>query len=258
MHARVGFIGTGGIAAALVRGLCGSERFNGKIYVHDIDASKTEALHNCYPDFVIVADSNQQLINSVEFVFPALLPKVLEQVVPQLTFREENRIIHIAAGIKLLKAEPWFTPSKSVVRAVPLPFAGKRIGPVILYGGDEKSLELLSLIGSVVNVKTERELEVLAVVTGLMAPYYNLMGEIVRWCVSRNMKFQDALEYTNRMCEALSQLMRCDCSEDMEGFLMEHITPMGTNELALNMLKEDKAYEPWIAALDKIGERYDV
>ena len=258
MNALVGFIGTGGIATALAKGLCGSENFEGKVYVYDIDIKRTEALHNCYPDYVIVADSNQQLIDSVEFVFPTLLPHILEQVAPSLVFREKNRIIHIAAGTKLSKAALWFAPAKSVVRAVPLPFAYRRLGPVILYGDDEKSRELLSLIGSVVKVKTEKELEILAPVTGLAVSYYSLVGEIVKWCASRNMEFRDALEYTTRMCEALSQLMRSDCTEDVERFLTEHITPMGTNELALNMLREKGAYAPWVAALDKIGERYDV
>jgi pyrroline-5-carboxylate reductase len=258
MNSRVGFIGAGGIAAALAKGLCGSEDFEGKVYVHDIDTTRAEALRNCCPDSVIVADSNQQVIDSAEFVFPALLPHVLEQVAPSLAFRGENRIIHIAAGIKLSNAAPWFAPAKSIVRAVPLPFASERIGPVFLYEKKKKSGELLSLLGSVVKMKTERELEVLAVVTGLMASYYGLIGEIVKWCASRDMEIQSSLEYTNRMCEALSQHMRSGCTEDLEGFIMEHTTPMGTNELALNMLREKGAYSHWIEALDKIGERYGV
>ncbi len=258
LQTTVGFIGTGGIATALAKGLCGSEAFAGKVYVYDLDQARTEALRKCYPDSVVVAESNQQLIEAAEFVFPTLLPHVLAQVAPTLAFRRENRIVHIAAGTKIAKAAPWFAPARSIVRAVPLPFASRRMGPVVFYGDDAGSEELLSLLGSVVKVKTEKDLEVLASVTGLMVSYYGLMGEIVKWCVSRDMEFGDALEYTNRMCEALSRLMREDCTEDVEGFLMEHITPMGTNELALNMLRETGAYAPWLTALDRIGERYDL
>ena len=258
VRATVGFIGTGGIATALAKGLCGSEDFEGTVHAYDLNPERTEALRKCYPDSVVVARSSQELIDAAEFVFPTLLPHVLEQVAPSLAFREENRIVHIAAGTKLSKAGPWFAPARSVVRAVPLPFASGRLGPVVLYGDDEESERLLSLLGSVVKVKTEKDLEVLASVTGLMVSYYGLMGEIVKWCVSRDMVFQDALEYTNRMCQALSELMRKDCGEDIEGFLMEHITPQGTNELALAMLRERGAYAPWTEALDRIGLRYDV
>ena len=258
VRATVGFIGTGGIATALAKGFCGSEDFEGKVYVYDLDAKRTEALRECYPDSIVVASSNQELVDAAEFVFPTLLPHVLEQVAPTLRFRRENRIVHIAAGTKLSKARPWFEPAQSVVRAVPLPFASRRLGPVVLYGDDEESRNLLSLLGSVVQVKTETDLEVLASVTGLMVSYYALMGEVVKWCVSRDMVFGDALEYTNRMCQALSELMRNDCGEDVEAFLMENITPLGTNELALRMLRERKAFAPWTEALDKIGERYDV
>ncbi|MDL2264134.1 NAD(P)-binding domain-containing protein [Synergistaceae bacterium OttesenSCG-928-I11] len=258
VNATVGFIGTGGIASALAKGFCGSGDFRGKVHVYDLDPKRTEALRESYPDSVVVAKSNQEVIDAAEFVFPTLLPHILEQVAPSLTFRKENRVVHIAAGTKLSKATPWFEPAQSVVRAVPLPFASRRMGPVVLFGDDGKSEHLLSLLGSVVKVKTEKDLEVLASVTGLMVSYYGLMGEIVKWCTSRDMVFQDALDYTNLMCEALSQLMRKDCPEDIEHFLMEHITPQGTNELALNMLRERGAYAPWIEALDKIGLRYDV
>lgn len=254
----VGFIGTGGIATALAKGFCNADDFAGKIYVFDINESRTEDLRRSCPDKVVVAGSNQELIDRAEVVFPTLLPHVLEQVAPSLHFRKENRIIHIAAGIKIEKARPWFEPATSVVRAVPLPFASKRIGPVVLYGDDRMSASLLSLLGSVVSVVTEKDLEVLASVTGLMVSYYALVGEIVGWCGSKGMEFPGALEYTNRMFGALSDLMRLECGFDVEAFLMENITPSGTNELALNMLRANGAFKPWIDALDKIGERYDL
>ncbi len=257
-EATIGFIGTGGIATALAKGFCGSADFGGRVHVFDLDEKRTEALRALYPDTVVVAASNQEVVDSAEFVFPTLLPRVLENVAPTLRFRPENRVVHIAAGIKLAKASPWFAPAASVVRAVPLPFASRRMGPVVLYGDDDRSAALLSLLGSVVRVRTERDLEILASVTGLMVPYYALMGEIVKWCTSREMVFDDALEYTNRMCEALSTLMRGECTEDVEGFLTENSTPMGTNELALRMLRERGAYAPWSEALSKIGERYDL
>ena len=257
----VGFIGAGGIATALAKGFCGSADFAGKICVYDPDRERAESLRALHPDIVSVAGSNQELVDGAEFIFPALLPHVLEQVVSPLRFRPENRILHLSAGMKLETVRPWFAPAASVVRTVPLPFASRRIGPVVLFGDDEPSERLLSLLGSVVKVATEHDLGVLASVTGLMAPYYALMGEIVKWCVSRDMRFDDALEYTNRMCETLSELMRQDCTEGIEHierFVQESTTPLGFNEQALNMLRERGAYAPWIEALDKIGERCGV
>jgi len=186
------------------------------------------------------------------------LPHILEKVAPDLDFRAENRIIHIAAGIKVEKAAPWFAPARSIVRSVPLPFASRRFGPIILYGSDPVSEDLLSHIGSIVKVKTEKEMEILAVVTGLMVSYYGLVGEIVTWCMEKGLDFQSALEYTNRMNESLSILMRTECTEDIEAFLIENSTPGGTNEFALRYLREKHAFDPWKEAMEIIGKRYDL
>lgn len=255
---KVGFIGTGGIATALAKGFCSSPEFKGKVFVFDINAERTTALKEQYPDKIVVALSNQELVDNVDVVFPTLLPSVLAKVAPSINFRKENHIIHIAAGTKIAKAASWFSPAESVVRAVPLPFAARRIGPAVLFGEDRLSYELLSLLGAVVKVKTEKDLEVLASVTGIMVPYYGLVGEIVRWCMTKGLDFRSALDYTTYMNEALSTLMRQDCTENIEAFMLENTTPNGMNELGWNEMKATNGYKPWRDSLEKIGKYYDL
>lgn len=258
LDVKVGFIGAGGIASALAKGFSTSPDFSGKVYVSDINTERTSILRKQYPDKIVVAGSNQELVDNVDVVFPTLLPDVLEKVAPNINFRKENHVIHIAAGTKIKKAAPWFAPARSVVRAVPLPFAARRIGPIVLFGDDKVSLELLSLLGDVVKVKTEKDLEVLAAVTGMMVSYYGLVGEMVRWCMTKDLNFQSALDYTTYMNEALSTLMRQDCTEDIEAFMLENTTPRGMNELGWNEMKATNAYKPWVEALEKIGKYYDL
>ncbi|ANZ44384.1 NAD(P)-binding domain-containing protein [Cloacibacillus porcorum] len=255
---KVGFIGTGGIATALAKGFCSSSDFQGKVFVFDINEARTAALKALYPEKIIVASSNQELVDNADIVFPTLLPTVLEKVAPGINFRRENHIIHIAAGTKIAKAAPWFAPSESVVRAVPLPFAARRIGPVVLFGDDKVSYDLLSLLGAVVKVNTEKDLEVLAAVTGIMVPYYGLVGEVVRWCMTKGLDFKSALNYTTYMNEALSTLMRQECTEDIEAFMLENTTPNGMNELGWNEMKATDGYKPWRDSLEKIGRHYDL
>ncbi|MDO5115500.1 MAG: NAD(P)-binding domain-containing protein [Synergistaceae bacterium] len=257
VKADVGFTGTGGIATALAKGFCASPEFEGRIFVFDIDRRRTEALSEAYPEKVVVAASNQELIESADVVFPTLVPQVLEKVAPTLRFRKENHIIHIAAGTKLSKAAPWFAPACSVVRAVPLPFAAKRIGPVVLFGCDRLCEELLSLLGSVIKVAAEKDLEVLAAVTGLMVPYYGLVNEITEWCMSKGLDYRSAVDYTCYMNEALSTLMRQECGEGRaEAFMTDNATPGGMNELAWKIMRERGAYQPWSESLEKIGKYY--
>lgn len=258
LNVKVGFIGTGGIATALAKGFCSSPDFAGKVWVFDINPERTAALKDQYPEKIVVASTNQELADNVDVIFPTLLPDVLAKVAPSIKFRTENHIIHIAAGTKIAKAAPWFAPAGSIVRAVPLPFAARRIGPVVLFGDDKLSFDLLSILGDVVKVRTEKDLEVLAAVTGMMVSYYGLVGEMVRWCMTKDLDFRNALDYTTFMNEALSTLMRQDCTEDVEAFMLENTTPRGMNELGWNEMKRTEAYKPWVEALEKIGKHYDL
>lgn len=253
----VGFIGTGGIAAAIVQGLCGAEGFKGKIFL-SVHKSRmiAETLRSLAPERVYITESNQEIIDKAEVIFPTLLPGMLTGIVSELRFREENHIIHVAAGMKLAEVSPLFAPAKSIIRAVPLPFASKRIGPVVFCGEDGLSCGLLSLLGLPVAADTERELEVLASVTGIMVSYYGLVAKIVEWCCQKKMGFQNALDYTCSMNEALSALMRQECGEDVEKFMLANTTPKGMNELALNIMRSTGAYEPWFKALEEVGKHY--
>ncbi len=249
-------MGTGGIAAALVKGFCGSPKFEGHVFLHNRSPEKAASLQTLYPDKISVMRSNQEVVDNAEIIFPTLLPSVLREVVSTLTFRKENRIAHLAAAIALPVAKPWYAPAGSVVRCVPLPFASRRIGPVVVYGDDFEIESLLSLVGSVVKVKAEKDLEILAAITGMMVSYYALVGETVQWGMSKGIDFQSALTYTTFMNEALSELMRRDCTEDIEAFLLDNTTPQGMNELGLKIMRDREAYESWVEALEQIGKRY--
>ena len=254
----IGFIGAGGIASALAKGFCSAESFTGEVFMYDINPERTNSMKKLFPGKITIAESNQEVIEKAEVIIPALLPTILPQVAPKLKFRKENRIVHIAAGIKLDKAKEMFHPAYSVIRSVPLPFAAGRYGPVALYGNDPELKDLLGLIGFVVETQTEKELEILAVITGMMVSFHALTGETVKWGLSKGADFKSALQYTTSMNEALSVLMRNDCDEDIEAFLKENSTPNGTNEMGLKMMREADAYRTWLSALDKIAERYQL
>lgn len=254
----VGFMGAGGIATALTKGLCSSPEFTGSIYIFAPRIKKAESLKAIKPDKIIICSSNQEVADNADIVIPAVVPQILEEVTQNLRFRDNNHIIHLAAGISLSKASPWFSPAHKVVRAVPLPFASRRIGPIVLFGDDSVCEELLNILGTVIKVKNEKDLEVLASVTGLMVPYYGLVNEIVKWCITKGMDFKNALDYTCCMNEALSILMREECGKDVEAYMSATATPGGLNELALNEIKKVSGYKIWVESLEKIGKRYDL
>lgn len=255
----VGFIGTGGIASAMAKGFCTSPRFKGKVLlsVHR-NPQRAERLKAQFPDKVEIHRSNQEIADGALIVAPCILPAKLKEVVTAVRFRKEHRIIHLAAGTSLALAKKYCAPAEHVVRTVPMPFSSMRMGPLVFYGDDPLLEDVLGCIGTVLKVKEEKDLSILAAVTGLMVPYYQLVATIAEWCGGKGMDEKTAADFTCLMHEALAVLMRSECDGDFEAFMDENTTPGGTNEMALSMLKEAGVYEPWKIALEKIGKRYDI
>ncbi len=258
LSASVGFIGTGGISSFIARGLLGSPDFTGDIFVtvHK-NRAKAEALKALSPERVTICESNQAAADASDILFIAVLPQQHEEVVKNIKFSARNHIIHITGGAKLEKSMPLYADAASAVRSIPLPFAARRKGPVLYYGTDPLSRSLLEMLGSVVEVRDERDFEILGPITGMMVPYYALLAQYVKWGEQRGLDFRTALDYAGYMNEALSDFMRTDCTEDIEHFLTENSTPGGVNELGLRLLREENAYEPWSRTLDALYERYN-
>lgn len=254
----IGFIGTGGITSAMVRGLCSSSEFKGKIIlsVHR-NRSRAEELQSLYPEVISVSECNQDVADRSDIVAIALPPTVHEDVVKSVKFKESHRIIHITGGVKLEKSAPLYAPAMSYVRAIPLPFVARNMGPVLYYGEDEVCEAILALMGTVVKVKSERDLEILGPVTGLMVPYYALVGEYVKWTGEKGIDSKSCIDYVCCMNEALSSYMRTDCGEDIEKFLVQNSTPGGVNEMGLKMLREKGAFSLWSEVLDSLYIKYN-
>ena len=98
----LGFIGTGGIASAMVRGFCASPDFSGRINltVHK-NREKADALKELFPERISVHESNQAAVDGSDVVFICVLPQQHEAVVRALRFRADQRVMHITGGAKL-------------------------------------------------------------------------------------------------------------------------------------------------------------
>lgn len=258
IDAKLGFIGTGGITSAIVRGLCSAPEFTGKITlsVHK-NAEKAEELKKLFPDRITISHSNQQVVDDADILFTAVLPQQLKDTLKELRFRKEQKIIQVTGLTKLEDTIGFYAPARDAVRIIPLPFAASRSGPLLIYGKDPLCIELLSLIGTPVLTETEKELDVLGPITGLMVPYYGLVAEYAKWGVKKGLTFKTALDYSCLMNEALSSYMRAACTEDTEAFLAENSTPGGVNERGLKMLREMGTYTQWMDVLEELYRMYN-
>ena len=254
----LGFIGTGGIASAMVRGFCASSDFSGRINltVHK-NREKADALKELFPERISVHESNQAAVDGSDVVFICVLPQQHEAVVRALRFRADQRVMHITGGAKLADSLALYAPAKSAARAIPLPFAARRTGPLLFYGEDETLAQLMSLIGTLVRVKSERELEILGPVTGMMVP----LLRAARRKRPLGHRQGPRLPHRARLLvdnERNALLLHAHRLRRRRGIVPRRkFYPGGVNELGLKLLRERGFYGEWREVLERVYERYN-
>ncbi|MDR0627466.1 MAG: pyrroline-5-carboxylate reductase [Bifidobacteriaceae bacterium] len=118
---KIGFIGAGNMASAIIEGITASGLVGSdQISAHDPDARKLRDLAG--RTGITAFAGNEEVVAASDTVFlavkPQYLPGVLEQLTAQIVARRPLAV-SIAAGITLAHLDGWLGPNVPVVRAMP-------------------------------------------------------------------------------------------------------------------------------------------
>ena len=250
----LGFIGTGNITTALIEGICTTVEAPESILVSPRNAAKASLLAARFSQ-VRVMESNQQVIDESDIVFLALRPEIAPDVLPQLHFRVDQKIVSLIAVTAIDLIKEFIGDIHHVVRAVPLPTVAQHKGPVILYPDDPEVGNIFKKIGMLFTVSSERDIGLLAAVTALISPFFTLMGAISDWALTGGIDESVAHQYTASMFHALSlQAVTMDKSNFSE-LAVEAATPGGLNEQALAIINAKGGISAFLDALNAVAAR---
>lgn len=251
---RIGFIGTGAISSSIVRGLCSSQLQVESIWISPRNKDKSRNLNQEF-ELVKVGDSNQTVLDQSDVVVLGILPQHMKSILNDLTFRSDQTVVHLLAGIKISEVTPLIEPAKQIVRVVPLPCVAIHKGPIVIFPRDETAFRLFEEIGSVIVVESEEQLESLSIITALMAPYYSLVETVVSWAEKEGIKRKNASDYTASMFEALSLIAGNLKDGNLNLLINESMTPNGLNELAMKTLDHHGGFQNLMEALLAVKKR---
>ncbi|WP_146584739.1 NAD(P)-binding domain-containing protein [Puniceibacterium confluentis] len=137
---RIGFIGTGHIAAPMARALA---RDGHAVTVSERSADTAAALASAGLGIRVAA--NPQVVETSDIVFLCLRPAVWADVVPSLPWRAEHRVISVMAGVPLVALAAACAPATELSVTIPygfiesggcpLPVAGNPGALTALFGG---------------------------------------------------------------------------------------------------------------------------
>ncbi len=168
---KLGFIGAGNMAGALVKGLLETKRYRSRdLWTSDAESRQCRRLARAYG--VGVAPDNATLVAESEVVLLAVKPQVMDAVLMEIRQAVRRQLfVSIAAGVPTARLEAGLGARARVVRAMPNTPALVGVGMTVLVRGrkataaDERlAATLFGGVGAVVRVRDETSMDA---VTGL-------------------------------------------------------------------------------------------
>jgi pyrroline-5-carboxylate reductase len=143
---RIGLLGAGNMAAAIVDGLLSSKTVERDgIRASDPTRERREALASQHG--IVTHEHNAELVAWADLVVLAVKPQVVERVLADVgtSFQPNTLLVSVAAGVPTAAIEARVSPSVRVVRAMPNTPALVRAGATALAAGSRATPEDLEL-----------------------------------------------------------------------------------------------------------------
>jgi len=173
---RLGFLGTGTIAEAVVRGLAPDGH---QITVSERSAVRAARLAAEFPNVSVA--TNQGVVAASEVLFLGLMAEDAPEVLRALRFQPDQRVVSFMAGLSLEEVGPLVAPARA--EAVMLPFPGiARGGSPILALGEVGVIEaLFAPANTVYALRDAAELEAYLCAQAVLSPAVQMVGVAAEW-----------------------------------------------------------------------------
>lgn len=243
---KIGFIGAGNMAAAIIGGLVQKGRDPASILAYDPDAEKTSRLRN---DFSVrAADSNEQVLGNCDVVVLAVKPQVMREVLTPLGGALGDPpplVISVAAGIRVASIEGWLGRPLAVIRVMPNTPSLVGAGASGLFANDSVTPQqrstaetLMQSVGITAWVDDEHQIDTVTGIAGSGPAYFLLFMEaMVEAAAARGLDRDAAHELVVQTCGGAAELAR-QSSDSLEQLRVNVTSPGGTTERALKTMTD--------------------
>jgi pyrroline-5-carboxylate reductase len=247
---RIGFIGTGHIAAPLVRFLA---RKGHQITVTARSAAISAPLVR---EFGVTATDAQGVIDASDILVLCLRPQHAATVLRPLSFRTGQQIISVMAGVDLATLQTLCAPAQDFTQTIPLGFLEQGGCPLACLGNDALLTSLFSPENPVVKVADEAALNAHFAICALVPGLLDLMASGAGWLSAKTGSDQ-AEFYTSQLVSGFLAAM----AKDAPGQLAQERDALATPDtLSLQMtdgLRQGGAHDALTATLTAIGKRLE-
>ncbi|MBO5035663.1 MAG: pyrroline-5-carboxylate reductase [Clostridia bacterium] len=252
MNFKIGFIGAGHMAKALIFGLVGSGAYDKReILIYDTDAAKLE---NYRQAGFRVASSETEVMTNATFVFLAVRPgdlvSVLKKTAPVITVG--NVLISVAAGVSISFIKKYTRPECKVVRIMPNTAAQVCLGATALsydmpvtYSELTAVREMLENLGVVEILPEDRMNEVISLNSSSPVYVYMLARAMIDGAKNQGIEEDTARRLAVQTILGAAKMLDAS-EEDISKMISDVCTPNGTTIKAVDYL-EKRGFEQALA-----------
>ncbi len=251
---KLGFIGTGKITSSVVTGICGSKISYKKIILSKRNRIVAEKLKKKF-NKVSIAENNQEIINSCNWIFLAVTPTVGQKIIKNLKFKSSQTIVSFISTMTLSKLKKAIKVNAKIFRAIPLPPISLRKGPVPVFPPNKKVKNFFNKLGTTIEIKNEKLSKNFWATSGMYASFYELLSTMSNWLVKRGVKRDNAQKYITSLFVALSEDAVVNSNKDLKHLVKESQTPRGLNEQGVKELRKAGFYRSTEKTLNSILKR---
>jgi pyrroline-5-carboxylate reductase len=177
---RLGVIGTGVIASAVVRGLAGQGH---RITVSERSAAQSAALAAEIAEVTVAA--NQAVADESEVIFVGLMAESAAEILAGVRFRAGQRVISFMAGAGLEEVAALVAPAEAAAVMMPFPVIAGGGSPVMAMGDMALVRQIFEPANTVYALRDAGELEAYLCAQAVLSPAVKLVAEAAGWLGAR-------------------------------------------------------------------------
>lgn len=262
MNKKIGFIGCGKMASAIIGGVIASN-YLPKENIMAAEISEEKAAEKSKELGIKVITDNNELVNSVDVVFVATTPNFVEGVLNGIksSVTKDKLVVSIAAGVTTRFIESILGSDKRVVRVMPNTPALVLEGMSGVAGGTmateedvQAVVELLSNIGKAIEV-TEKQLDIVTAISGSgPAFYYKVINDIARAGEKMGMDYEKALTLSIQTAIGSAKML-LSSDKSAEDLIASVATKGGCTRVGVDYMEEVDTADMFYNLIEKTAEK---
>lgn len=262
MNKKIGFIGCGKMASAIIEGVLASNFVN----KNDIQASQKDinkAQENSKKFGITISTDNTQVAKFADIIFIATVPAVAETVLNEIKpyVTPDKLIVSIAAGITTNFMQNILPEKSKVVRVMPNTpalicegMSGIASGKFATKEDVDFVVKLLSNIGKCI-VVDEPQIDIVTAISGSgPAFYYKVINEIARAGEKLGMDYEKALTLSIQTAIGSAKML-LNSDKSAEDLIASVATKGGCTRVGVDYMDEAKSSELFYNLIDKTAQK---